>query len=165
MQTLLAKLQPLVPNVSFAEGTSFFWSPKQKLITYRVAKIPNDRDVWALLHETAHASLNHTQYNSDFELLMLEVAAWEKACEIGTELGLPIDEEHIQNCLDTYRDWVHQRSTCPSCSSTSFQKDPHSYHCHNCQTVWQVSASRFCRPYRLRDTSSKAKALPAPTFM
>jgi hypothetical protein len=103
---------------------------------------------WSLLHETGHGLLVHADYQSDLELLHMEVAAWEKAKELGQAFGVQIDPNHIEDCLDTYRDWLHRRSTCPTCGSVSLQHNSTEYHCHNCNAMWQVSSSRFCRPYR-----------------
>ncbi len=160
MSNLINRLQELLPEISFVAGDSFYWSPKTKLVTF-ISEDSETND-WALLHEAAHAQLDHQSYDSDFELLQLEVAAWDKARILGNQFDVTIDENHIQDCLDTYRDWLHQRSTCPSCSSVSFQASPREYRCHNCHTTWQVSNSRFCRPYRLR-TFDKNKKSPEKT--
>jgi hypothetical protein len=151
MEKVVNQLQNLLPDVTFSCGDSFFWSPQHRLISYQDEQDKIIVHTWALLHEAAHALLSHTTYNSDFELLMLEVEAWEKAEEISKEVGVVIDKDHIQDCLDTYRDWMHQRSMCPTCGTVSFQRSPREYHCHNCHCSWTVSASRFCRPYRLRN--------------
>ncbi len=105
-------------------------------------------DEWSILHELAHAKLNHNNYYSDFELVKLELDAWQEAKEIAKNYGIKIDSEHIEDCLDTYRDWLHQRATCPTCQTVSTQRDPNTYQCFNCRTSWHVSNSRFCRPYR-----------------
>lgn len=154
MQTLLNKLQAILPDISFEAGEAFFWSPKTKTITYSDTS-GGEPATHALLHECAHALLGHKVYSQDMELLLLEVAAWEKAKSLGASLGITINEDHIQDCLDTYRDWLHQRSTCPRCSTVSLQTSPQRYQCHNCSASWQVSISRFCRPYRLSGTQSK----------
>jgi hypothetical protein len=99
--------------------------------------------------------LGHQTYRSDFELLLLEVAAWDKAKQLAASQGITMDEEHIQDCLDTYRDWLHERSTCPRCGTVSLQASPSEYNCHNCSASWQVSKSRFCRPYRLSGNQNK----------
>lgn len=154
---LLSKLQRLLPNVSFVQGKAFFWSPRETTITYPPS---NEEPVWtwSLLHEAAHADLGHTSYSSDIELLLLEAAAWKHAKEFAGEFNSSIDEEHVQDCLDTYRDWLHRRATCPSCSVVSLQDSPSSYKCINCAASWRVSASRFCRPYRLTKTNVKEKS-------
>jgi hypothetical protein len=157
MEKLLKELTILLPEVTCVPGTAFCWSPQQQQITYRKALIPTELDEWALLHETGHALLSHKTYNSDLELLLLEVAAWEKAVEIGIDLGIVIDPDHIQDCLDTYRDWLHQRSNCPVCLNTCLQITVNTYRCHNCTTEWRVSTSRFCRAYRRRALSGAEK--------
>ena len=165
MEKLVSKLRRSLPEVKFVAGESFYWSPQNQQVTY----IDNDdeRNHWALLHEASHALLDHQSYNSDYELLHLEVAAWHEAKNLARKYKIPIDENHIQDCLDTYRDWLHQRSTCPSCSSVCFQSTQNEYRCHNCYTVWQVSNSRFCRPYRLRTVHKNKKSpgeKPQTTF-
>lgn len=146
--SLLQQLQNRLPGITFKPGSTFLWSPKQQSITYRPEVGESERSTWALLHETAHALLDHQQYRYDIDLLMLEAEAWEEAKKLAGEFDIHIDEDHIQDCLDTYRDWLHQRATCPRCSTVSLQSEPRTYACHNCAATWRVSASRFCRPYR-----------------
>lgn len=153
-KSVLHALQGQFPNVHFYAGTMFRWSPQTNRVEYVNTLLSTDRGQWALIHEASHAVLGHTDYLSDFELLTMEVAAWEKAKELGKALGARINEDHIQNCLDTYRDWLHRRSTCPTCGSVSLQQDSKTYHCHNCLATWHVTAERFCRPYRRIQTSS-----------
>jgi hypothetical protein len=100
------------------------------------------------LHETGHALLEHTAYTSDAELLYLEVAAWKHAELLASMLGVKIDDSHIQQCLDSYRDWLFARSSCPRCLSSSLQTEIDKYECFNCRVQWRVSRSRFCRIYR-----------------
>jgi len=167
MEQTLRKLESLFPAVTFKHGTTFCWSPKIQEICYSTSG-SDEANIWALLHETGHAAHGHRSFASDFELLLMEVAAWEKAQEIATHLGLLISTDHIQDCLDTYRDWLHQRSTCPTCSSTSFQHSSDTYRCHNCSSEWHVSSSRFCRAYRRRKLNNRDKRLapkPAATFI
>lgn len=161
LEALVESAAKALPGVSMKPGDTFFWSPKESIITYRVGQEENIHDQWAFLHELSHALLGHSSYASDFELLLLEVAAWQKAKEIAPSYNLAIDEEHIQDCLDTYRDWLHQRASCPGCSTVSLQVNPTLYTCHNCHTSWTVSSSRFCRPYRLN--SIRTKTPPATT--
>lgn len=157
MEKLINELSGLIPDITCIPGEAFCWSPRNQTITYRRTNHPTELDEWALLHEAGHAQLGHKTYNSDLELLLLEVAAWEKAVETASGLGVVIDAEHIQDCLDTYRDWLHQRSSCPVCLNTCLQVSSTTYRCHNCTTEWQVSTSRFCRAYRRRNNYSKTK--------
>ncbi len=135
-------------QVKFKAGHQFYWSPETKEIVYDQNYL-NEKSDWSLLHETGHALLNHNFYKNDFHLLSLEVTAWEKAKEIANDLKIIIDQNHIEDCLDTYRDWLDKRSTCPVCNVRSLQQTNFiNYHCFNCHSVWKVTPSRFCRPYR-----------------
>ncbi|MEO5627341.1 MAG: hypothetical protein ABIQ89_00430 [Candidatus Saccharimonadales bacterium] len=149
MKKLLKTLREDFPHVQFTPGETFSWSSRKQTICYPVVAAKTANAAWSLLHEMGHAVLNHTTYQSDFELVKLEAAAWDKAAELGQKYGHIIDVDHIQDCLDTYRDWLHQRSTCPQCLVTSLQRDMHTYCCYNCNTQWRVSRSKLCRPYRL----------------
>jgi hypothetical protein len=119
---------------------------------------------WSLLHEVGHALLDHQSYDSDLELVEMESLAWQKAKEVGVAYGHTIDEDHIQDCIDTYRDWLHQRSACPNCDNRSLQQDARHYKCFNCGQTWAVSASRFCRPYRLTKQTKTPPSKPKATF-
>lgn len=146
METLLRRLRQAYPHIVFSPGASFYWSPSQKRVTYTEGSSP--RHIWSLLHETGHALLEHTGYANDLELLHLEVAAWRRAEQLAQTLGVDIEAAHIQQCLDSYRDWLFARSTCPRCLSTALQLANGEYQCFNCKTQWRVSRSRFCRIYR-----------------
>lgn len=142
-------LKSLLPSVNFQTAKAFYWSPATSTVHYIEDELQTENGVWAFLHELAHAQLYHRNYESDLELLMLEVAAWQTAVRLGQAVNITIDPNHIEDCLDTYRDWLHQRSTCPACGIVSLQETPTLYKCFNCLSQWQVSTSRFCRPYRL----------------
>jgi hypothetical protein len=160
---IIKDLQTLIPNIEFKPGNSFYWSPEKKLITYKSSLVNDPAGQWALLHEVAHASLNHVSYSSDLGLLKLEVDAWDRAKVLASKFRIKLEEDHIQDCLDTYRDWLHRRSTCPSCEIICIQNAPTSYKCHNCFTTWTVTASRFCRSYRLLTRHTIEKRLQPKT--
>lgn len=148
MKSLVDTLRIDFPAIKFVEGESFYWSPKDASVTYAEVSTMPEVSNWSLLHEVSHGILGHTAYKSDFELVQLEVEAWQYARGLAKQYGIKIDPEHIEDCLDTYRDWLHRRSTCPDCGTVSTQADPKTYKCFNCSAVWHVSNSRFCRPYR-----------------
>ncbi|MEI7682934.1 MAG: hypothetical protein WCJ24_01380 [Candidatus Saccharibacteria bacterium] len=156
MDKLLKTLRKDFPKVIFATGETFSWSSRKQTVSFPALPADSTQSIWSLLHEMGHAMLGHTTYQSDFELVKLEAAAWNKAAQLGQKYGHSIDIDHIQDCLDTYRDWLHQRSACPKCTITSLQKDLHTYCCYNCNTQWRVSRSKLCRPYRLlqKETAS-----------
>ena len=156
MQTLIAELKATFPQLRFTAGEQFCWSPETGEVFYK-ADSRDARATWSLLHETGHALLEHATYKADFELLRLEIAAWERARELAGSLDIIIDEDHIEDCLDTYRDWLYKRSICPTCTTKCLQQgDFVHYRCFNCHTVWRVTQNRFCRAYR----STKNVATP-----
>jgi hypothetical protein len=141
------RLQADYPQFKFQPGIEDHWSAKTGIITYNPDR-PMIQRRFSVLHELSHAILGHTSYNSDFELLKLESEAWQLAAKIGHKYHVEIDDQHIQGCLDTYRDWLYWRSACPKCGTHVMQKDAASYHCYNCRTTWRVSSGRFVRSYR-----------------
>lgn len=159
MPSLLVRLQTDFPTLLFQPVSSFYWSPEEETVYYAE---PTDTSeaTWKLLHETCHGILNHQLYKTDFDLLQLEVAAWRKARELGKTYHITIGSDHIEDCLDSYRDWLHARSTCPSCLANGLQTTPTRYECLNCESSWQVSRSRFCRAYR-RSMAAKKLEYPA----
>jgi hypothetical protein len=163
MQTLLSNLQAKFPELRFTPGPKFYWSPETSEIFY-ILSAKGKKATWSLLHETGHALLGHNNYQADYELLRLEVEAWQKAKELARDLQIEIDEDHIQDCLDTYRDWLYKRSICPNCGTKCLQQgDFVHYRCFNCHTTWSVSANRFNRSYRSTKTASADTALPTFT--
>lgn len=158
MQKLIAKLLARYPDLKFVPAQQFVWSPETGEILYSTSAAERPEAAWSLLHETGHALLGHKSYKADFELIRLEAEAWQKAQELGRDFAIEIDQDHIQDCLDTYRDWLYKRSICPVCTTKCLQQDDFvHYKCFNCHAVWRVSASRFCRAYR-----SKAKLVQTP---
>lgn len=149
LHKLIAILQNLLPDVQFAFGESFRWAPASKTIFY-TEKLEATHSIWSLLHEAGHALREHGTYATDLELLMIEVEAWDAAKALAQKLGITIDSQHIEDCLDTYRDWLHSRSACPICTTTSLETVSGMYRCHNCYTSWRVSQERFCRTYRMK---------------
>jgi hypothetical protein len=159
VHTLLSELERRYPQLQYAAGNQFSWSPENSTVSYKTSA-NGKKATWSLLHETGHALLEHKSYKADFELIKLEIAAWEKAKELAGELGIAIDNDHIEDCLDTYRDWLYKRSICPTCTNKCLQQDDYThYRCFNCHTVWRVSTNRFCRAYRRSKNVSKATAI------
>jgi hypothetical protein len=145
METLVRKLQQDYPDVVFRIGDAPCWSPRNRQVIYTIERT---HSIAGLFHELAHAHLKHEGYASDLDLLAKEVSAWETARTLAHTYDIIIDAEHVEDCLDTYRDWLHKRSTCPRCHMNGLQHDSGRYNCINCDHSWRVSTSRFCRPYR-----------------
>lgn len=156
MHQIIINLKKIYPQLNFVAGYQFYWSPESSEIYFKQTAAGKTA-IWSLLHETGHALLEHASYKADFELIRLEVAAWERATYLAHALNLKINEDHIQDCLDTYRDWLYKRSICPNCSTKCLQLDDHAhYHCFNCHMIWRVSTSRFCRAYRSTKNLTKS---------
>lgn len=148
MSLLIQKLKAAHPTLSFEEAEHFAWSPSKQTIFYTPA-LPNAPGL--LLHELSHALLGHEKYRRDVELIAMETAAWEKAKDytLTTPDLLPnvsaeLNDDIIQDHLDTYRDWLHARSTCPNCSATGYQSDTNTYTCPACSQTWRVNEARLC---------------------
>ena len=150
---LLKKLKDYCGNsILFSPAESYYWSPKDKTVFYQVGD-KTEIGLWTLLHEACHGLLEHKTYESDFELVVLEVESWERAERLAVDFGLKIDHDHVQDCLDSYRDWQYKRSLCPNCDLGGVQVDQKTYKCLFCGSRWHVSSERFFRPYRRRQTS------------
>jgi hypothetical protein len=133
------------PTVRFKLADIFSWSAEEKTIYYDPKA---DHAAWSLLHELGHMKHEHNTYSTDARLIRMEVEAWQAAKLYAKHYGQTISDEHIENCMDSYRNWQHLRSKCPICTQTGVEKKSGSYHCINCQHNWNVTTSRFCRVYR-----------------
>lgn len=141
------------PQFSFEEHDVFHWSPKKNCVYYNPTQLKKTDGAFQLFHEIGHALCQHQYYTSGIELLRIEVEAWEKAKEIAKNYGLKISQQRIETCLDSYRDWLYLRSTCPTCETVALETGPNRYHCFNCLQKWSVPTSQRSRHYRLKQVS------------
>lgn len=140
MHSLINLLKKNYPLFHFQAGEAFQWSPDSVTIFYG-----REEDPVALLHELAHAILGHRYYSRDVELLEMEREAWEYARDrLSKEYVIVIEDDIVEQALDTYRDWLHARSNCTTCSSTGIQISPNIYKCVACGTSWRVNEARLC---------------------
>lgn len=152
-KTILPSLPQLAsdfPQVTFQEADYFCWSAPQQRIYYKAEALTNPKAFYHLLHELGHALRAHTTYGSGIQLIKLEAEAWQAAQEIAKRYQLHIKSSLIESCLDSYRDWLHLRSTCPTCQSIATEHQPYHYHCFNCAQKWKVSPDQRQRCYRLK---------------
>ncbi|MES2630831.1 MAG: hypothetical protein V4611_02660 [Patescibacteria group bacterium] len=145
--SLLHKLKTDYPEVHFVTGDTFAWVPETKTVFY-VNDGPQSKAL--LLHEVSHGLLDHREYKRDIELLAMEAAAWEKAKELAKTYHFPISEAVAEDHLDTYRDWLHARSTCPECTAIGYQTSRDTYSCPACNTEWRVNEARVCELRRYK---------------
>jgi hypothetical protein len=139
--SLLNKLQKDYPQLLFTPGERFAWSPDIHTVVYDESDLKNTS---LLLHELAHGLLEHHDYSKDVELVAMEAAAWDKAIEIAPTYSVTISDDTVQDTLDTYREWLHARSTCPQCDATGYQSGKSEYTCVACGYKWRVNEARIC---------------------
>jgi DNA-directed RNA polymerase subunit RPC12/RpoP len=147
--SLIKNLKADFPQFIFKKSDNFLWSHSDNTIYYSSEK----DDFRILFHELSHALLNHTDYKRDIELVAMEREAWDKAKEIALNYGVNIDDDHIQSNLDTYRDWMHERSRCPKCGSSGMQIKKQSYKCLACNHEWHVNEAKTCALRRYSEKS------------
>lgn len=133
---------------SFESADTFYWSPKDQCIYYINNEIADEQGVFQLFHELGHACHSHRYFNSGVHLLKIESEAWQEAVVIAKKYGMVLPPERIESSLDTYRDWLHRRSTCPRCDSVSVEKSANHYHCFTCSQDWTVPDHQQTRCYR-----------------
>ena len=126
---LVKRLEVDYPDLKFKEGRKFAFRPP-KTITVGPEE-PNAELL--LLHELGHALCGHRNFDTDIGRLRMEVEAWEKARDLAEIYGVKFDEEVMESELDTYRDWLHQKSRCPKCGLTQFETPDGQYHCPKCE--------------------------------
>lgn len=141
MSSLIHKLKTTYPDIAFVEAEQFSWSPSERTVFYNPTQA---HPAPLLLHELSHASLEHRDYRRDIELVAMETAAWDKARLLAEEYTVRMNEAVVQDHLDTYRDWLHARSTCPECSANGYQVEKFQYECPACAHKWRVNEARLC---------------------
>lgn len=130
------------PQFTFTDSEEFRWSPDTQTIFLN--RTANDFEAFTL-HELGHALLRHKSYQRDIDLLKIERDAWAYALvSLADKYDVTIREEIIQDNLDTYREWLHSRSTCPSCNATGLQSSKGLYACLGCGARWKSNEARNC---------------------
>lgn len=124
--TFLAKIKSNYPSLRFVSGKRFAFRPPKTIV------VEPDGEALLLLHEVGHALIGKYDFKTEVDRLKIEVLAWEKAKELCGQYGVFIDEELIESELDTYRDFLHQKSRCPDCGLTRFQTPDGIWHCPRC---------------------------------
>lgn len=140
--SFLVKLKLAHPEYTFISGDHFRWSPDSREIIYDPAAQSSEAHI---LHELAHALLGHSDYDRDIQLIAIERDAWQHAKKaLSPNYNIVITDVVIEDSLDTYRDWLHARSTCPNCKATGLQDKKYHYRCVACRHKWRVNDARIC---------------------
>ena len=141
-RSLISKLKKDYPDFKFCKSNISHWSYTEKTIFYEDNIKHSD---WILLHEISHAILNHKNYTRDIELLSKERDAWNFAnTNLALKYEIQIDKDFIEDHIDTYRDWLHYKSSCPKCGLNGFEKNKGQYICPACGRKWKVNEARNC---------------------
>ena len=137
ISSLVKTLKTNHPELTFQPGEFAHWSASTQTVFYDTSELHGD---WILLHETSHALLRHTEYMRDIDLLKIERQAWSYAINtLAPRYGIEIDPDFIETQIDTYRDWLHVKSTCPSCQSNGIEARKHTYTCLHCGSSWHTN--------------------------
>ncbi len=150
MHSIINQLQTDFPQFRFEPAAEFWWSAAANTV-YIDPKA--DHSGAFALHELSHALLGHKGYERDIELLKLERNAWEYAIrELAPRYNVTVNEDILQDNLDTYRQWLYARSMCPECETTGIQARSRLYRCVACGHEWRVNDARLCalRRYSLQ---------------
>lgn len=141
IRSLLRLLVRDYPAISFIEEDNYKWQPETKTVSFSL----HPPSIGRLLHELGHALLDHRTYLRDIDLLKMERDAWQKARERADFYGVRVSESIVDEHLDSYRDWLHARSTCPHCQTNGLQTSLRNYRCIECGTAWTVNEAKQCQ--------------------
>lgn len=133
-QEFVQKIIEQYPNLRFRQGKKWTFRPPRTIVYEETGEncCLNEYKL-SLLHEVGHALLKHREFRTDAERVKMERAAWEKARELSKKYKVEYDEELVEDRLDTYRDWLHQKSLCSKCGLTRYQTVDGEYHCSFCE--------------------------------
>lgn len=130
-EVFLRRLKDDFPEFRFVSGDKFAFRPPKTIVLG-----PSEPFYELLtLHEVSHAILKHKTFRMDVERLKMENEAWRKARELAAKYNVEVNEELIQEELDTYRDWLHTKSKCKKCGLTCYQTPDGIYHCPRCENL------------------------------
>lgn len=139
------------PQLTFQIDETFHWSAEQNTVFH--PEIQNETDLLHLLHEISHAQLQHAHHPTDVSLLTMEREAWNYgATQLAPHYGiaLAMDDDIVQEALDSYRQWLHARSTCPRCQAVGIEQSPTQYRCLACEQQWRVNQAKTCELRRYK---------------
>ena len=133
IKSLINRLRADFPGLVFERGDGFWFCPPGTVYYCEgFLGLPMDKIALLTLHEVAHGLLKHKDYADDVQLLKMEREAWERARGLCLEYGVEWDEEFMEERLDSYRGWLHERSLCPICQVSGYQDVRLKYHCPVC---------------------------------
>lgn len=126
------------PDIEFVPDEAFFYDAADEIVYYHPRQLKQDTGKVALLHEIAHAQLNHFDYSTDLELIVMEARAWSATRDLARQHAVALDEGYLKQCLASYNSWLENRASCPLCTNFSLQLNPTTYQCFRCLHQWQI---------------------------
>lgn len=146
----VAKIIDTYPEYNFVRSDKYAWDPNTKTIYYKDVIEPLQIHIHSLFHELSHALLDHVNFSNDIKLIKMERDAWALTKTLLVKYQHEIDTSHIEDCLDSYRDWIYARSKCPQCSHVGVETSNNVYGCIFCPIRWKVPESRLCAVKRIK---------------
>lgn len=149
--TVLDRIRADFPTIRFRQGDAFAWMPEQRTIIH--PPLGSDDAVRQLLHELGHAELAHDHYQRDIQLIDMERDAWLYAVQsLAPRYGLELQmtDAIVQQSLDSYRQWLHDRASCPTCHAVGLETARQRYRCLQCNESWRVNEARTCQLRRYK---------------
>ena len=140
--SIISELKNRFPGIAFKSAGYFCWSANDKILYYDPS-VDNEFERCLLFHETGHAILKHQHHDTDVQLIKMERDAWEEAKKLAQDFELDIPDDVIEECLDSYRQWLHSRSKCPNCNLTGLQTKHLNYSCAVCNYSWTVNEAKI----------------------
>lgn len=134
-QAFLETLKSEFPNFSFKPGRKFLFRPKKSIFYLE----DNENFRLLLLHELAHALLGHFSFETSLDRLKIERDAWDKTRSLCADFNVPFLEEVAEAELNSYRDWLHQKTLCKTCGLSCIEVDSESLFCPFCQKTYKKS--------------------------
>lgn len=142
------ELAAAFPDLTFESSDDFRWLPTKQIVQFDAGDQFLDE---RLLHEVAHSLLAHTTYSRDIELIGMERDAWHYArTTLAPHFKVDFASGVVEDDMDTYRDWLHARSTCPHCTATGLQTTVNEYSCVACGGKWRVNRAIGCQLRRYK---------------
>lgn len=131
INSLLDKISNAYPNLSLKPGSRFLFRPPRTVFYNK-----DDKNFALLImHEIGHAILGNSSFKTDIERLKIERNAWDEAKKLCKKFNIPFNKDLAEDELDSYRNWLHQKSLCKTCGLTRYQTIDGKYHCPKCENL------------------------------
>ena len=124
----------------FLPAGYFSYDAADDIINYDPIRLKHPTGKVSLLHEISHCELGHFYYRYDMELLMMEIAAWHHTKKLANEHCIELDAAYVQECIESYDNWVSKRGCCPECDNFCLESHENQFSCFVCGTRWSVSS-------------------------